>query len=416
MKKTITLLMAFCLFLSSALAQGSVTVSVFAIENAARGQATFAWDDAFFSGDAHAYHHDLCRLSLGMAMAAFRLGDEAPDKNIREFFCALEFSDPAIAEFSIKQSDTIGSAIAHKMIQENGHSFPLVAIAISGGNYGPEWLSNFDVGNGDQHRGFSLSAQKVVERVNIYLQENGLQNPRFWISGYSRSAAVGNLTAAMLSEQGLASDEQIFAYTFATPRTVRGEKARQHANIFNIVNSADLVPQVPLAAWNYSWYGRTLYLPSSLCEGMDYEGMLPEFSAVYESLTGSKPNAAGDSAFASMAADAARGMAMSVPTPEKYAAHYRIILDKAYQGLEMTGAEQVLLVTLAMNMANSALKGTGVRITMMDDLKTAFDSLSGLAPILYQHDPAIYLSWLLALPEGEALLDNSLTLTEASVI
>ena len=347
-----------------------------------------------------------------MALAAFRGEAPEPEQGIRDFFERLGFRGISIEQFDAARHDTIGTAMAHFWAEAEGEAFPVVVIAVSGGNYGAEWLSNFDTGTGDTHQGFALAAEETVRRAEEYVKAHSLENPRFWVSGYSRGAAVSNLTAALLAQKGLAEDARIFAYTFATPRTVRGERAAAHSNIFNIVNAADLVPQVPLAAWGYSRYGRTLYLPSSLCDGLDYQSLLPGFASAYKALTGQAPSAAGDEAFASMAAAAAGGLAKSVPTPEKYTANYQAVLGKVFLGQELTGAEQVLLLTLLMNMGNAALKDSGIVISMTGGLESALASLQDMLPIFYQHMPEIYFSWLLSLPDGTALQQNSLTLTD----
>lgn len=412
-KRLLLLWMVLMLTLSTAQARESIPFSFPYSVGTGRAQTELSFQPEWFGADAHAYHHGLCRLSLGMALAAFRGDASAPDQEIRSFFESLGFFSPSVEQFDVTRQDTIGTAIAHRLVEIKGETFPVVAIAVSGGNYGDEWLSNFDTGVGDVHHGFEAAAKETVRRAEEYIGTQGLENARFWISGYSRGAAVSNLAAALLVQKGLAEDSRVFAYTFAPPRTVRGGQAATHSNIFNIVNAADLVPCVPLAAWGYGRYGRTLYLPSSLDASLNYPALLPAYAAAYEKLTGQAPDPVGDEAFAAMAAAAAGGLAISAPTPEKYVAHYQAVLGKVFLEQELTGAEQVLLLTLLMNMGNAALRDSGVVIRIMDGLENALQALQDMLPIFYQHMPEIYFSWLLALPDGEALLQNSLTLTDA---
>ena len=373
------------------------------------------FQQAWFAEDAHAYQHGLCRLSLAMAMAAFRGDHQNPDAPIRRFFRDLQFSEPEVEEYAIKTQDTIGTAIAHRMIGAGEEAFPLVAIAVCGGNYGDEWVSNFDLGEEALHRGFAQSAGKAVERAKAYVAENGLQNPRFWISGYSRGAAVSNLTSAFLSQEGLAPDEWIFAYTFATPRTVRGEQAGSHSQIFNLVNVADLVPQVPPQAWGYDWFGRTLYLPTSLAQDPDYESLLPGYAAAMERLTGEKDAGEGDAAYAPKARAAVRGLLLSAQTEQKYASSFQQLLGKMFTGRELTAAEGILAMTMMSNMINATLMETEEKKTIRfsDGRNAMREALadSQLTAIFSQHMPEIYFSWLLALPDGEVIFRHTESLT-----
>ncbi|MBQ4074276.1 MAG: hypothetical protein IJD39_03650 [Clostridia bacterium] len=384
------------------------------------------FEHTWFLSDAHEYQHPLCLASIQLAQAAFRGDDAAPDASIRQYLKSHGFSQPRIDEYALKTADTIGTAIAHRTVGEGNQERTLVVIAVCGGNYSMEWLSNFDVGLESVHKGFGDSARKIVSRVQEYLSAHQIHDPLFWITGYSRAAAVSNLTAAFLSQEGIADDASIFCYTFATPRTVIGsDAANAHQNIFNIVNNADLVPHVPLAAWGYGWYGRTLYLPSSLTETLDYAAMLPAFESAYSYLAGDNPLPGidaslieanflpgGDASFADKAVMCARGMALSAGTPKKYADHYQAILNKVFTGEEMQKAEQLLMVTMLMNAANTALKKEGVVISVTSDLENALAALSPLVPVLMQHMPQIYTGWLLSIDDASILTDHLPALTK----
>ena len=83
---------------------------------------------------------------------------------------------------------------------------------------------------------------------------------RLWISGYSRAAAVSNITAADAVDSGIF--EAVYGYTIATPRTTRDKDADKYSNIFNIINPFDPVPVVPYPEWGFVRYGTDLFLPS----------------------------------------------------------------------------------------------------------------------------------------------------------
>ncbi len=79
-----------------------------------------------------------------------------------------------------------------------------------------------------------------------YLANNGITNPIILITGHSMGAAIANLVAAELNEREGQAD--VYAYTFATP-TVKsatdGNATIHYTNIFNILNTNDVVTYVP---------------------------------------------------------------------------------------------------------------------------------------------------------------------------
>ncbi|MBE5782715.1 MAG: lipase family protein [Clostridiales bacterium] len=415
MKKTLACLLAALLLLGAAQAREEACVSLASSLDSSSYSISFHYSDDWFLESAYAYQHELCRASLGMAIAAFRDSEQNPDGAIRAFFSDLGFSAVQSEEYAVKQPDTIGSAMAHRIIGEGDGAISLVAVAISGGNYELEWIGNFDTGNGDTHKGFSEAAQKVVRRVKNYIEQNQLQNPRVWLSGYSRSAAVANLAAAYLAEGGLLSDEQIFAYTFATPRTVMGEKAGTHPNIFNVVNAADLVTEVPLKSWGYRWYGRTLYLPSSMAQGIDYPALLSAFASAYEKIAGSAPLHLDDSELISLLQKAVKGLSVSASSQDRYTQVYQALINKLFLGETFTKADEILFMMLSINIANAIAPEGSELMTIASDPDQVMAALGRLSPVLTQHMPEVYAAWLFAIQE-DALLQNSLTLTESPVI
>ena len=91
---------------------------------------------------------------------------------------------------------------------------------------------------------------------------------------------MANLLASYADTvSALATADDVRAYTFATPNCTSSADAREAAydNIFNVLNPADLVPQLPLASWGYERYGRDVWLPG---EGdasfSDLEGAMGE--------------------------------------------------------------------------------------------------------------------------------------------
>ena len=247
----------------------------------------------WFKQSAAVYSHDLAKLSLGLATSAFRPnagadGKDTPtDANLSNFLKEAHFTDLRSDDYDKYPSMyTVSTVMGHQKIGEGDDAFELIAVGVCGQGYLDEWESNFSIGTGMVHEGFDRSAQLVYDRIFGYIASQKLQGPlKIWISGFSRAAAVSNITAARLSETPVFSQDTVFAYTFATPRTVRDEQADRYKNIFNIVGKTDPVPNVPFSDWGYRRYGDTFYLPVPETDS-DYYEKRAKANEVYKKLTG----------------------------------------------------------------------------------------------------------------------------------
>ena len=153
-----------------------------------------------------------------------------------------------------------------------------VILAIRGTGDG-EWKLNLDLmpsGNYDlpYAENFVLAAEDILSTHQEYLDK--LVSPTFLITGHSRGAAVANILGARLTDRFYA--ENVYVYTFATPRTVRGEYP-VYTNIFNVINPADLVTYLPFPQWGFQRYGIDVELP------VEDEALLPTVQAAYEQRT-----------------------------------------------------------------------------------------------------------------------------------
>ncbi len=219
------------------------------------------YSDAWLLAPPDEFNQKLMQASFVMSASAFRdktqeLGQR--DFNILNFFSRAGFTDPRTDDYNTATSiDTIGSAIAHKKI---GGS-TIIAVAMSGNNYNNEWLSNFTVSDEQRAQGFNDAAGKVFSRILEYISDYSLEGDlRLWITGYSRAAAVANITAADVTDSGLFG--AVYGYTIGTPRTTKDLDAGRFDNIFNVINPFDPIPLMPFPEWGYKRYGIDLYLPS----------------------------------------------------------------------------------------------------------------------------------------------------------
>lgn len=369
----------------------------------------FSSDALLFPASALEYSHDLCKLTLQMAVSSFGMQGEAPDASVLRFLKGLGFENVVTEEYDYSSPDTIGSAIG--MQTKDGR--PLVAIVIRSSNYGQEWVSNFDSSILDgHHQGFYLSAQKVVNRVQDYLSLHEIhEKPIVWITGYSRGAAVANIVAALISEKSISDDEMIYAYTFATPATVQAEQSKKHFNIFNILQYGDIVTHVPLKGWGFERYGTSLYLPTS-ASNADLENFLPAYQETYRNLTGQEDEFANDAANVEAVEKVVAVMLKTVPTTQAYHATYETLFKKAMLGetfdtLDMTLAGLLLSnVLAALDPENSENYMLSANLTNMN----MEEVIALLLPCAIKHMPESYMAALYALPDEKALFGNSLSI------
>lgn len=217
----------------------------------------FPYSDNLFSGDDGEYSQDLAKASMGLTVAAFRVGTVTDAAN---YLRKAGFTDIDVSAYrTLPGIDTIAYCMAHKAV--SGHE--VIAVGVCGGDYGKEWASNFTIGDETRHVGFNRAAQTVIERIKTYIEKYDLEGDlRLWVTGMSRAGAVSNIVAADMTDSGLFT--QVYAYCFGCPRTTRD--AGNYDNIFNIMSKDDVVPKVPFADWGYERYGVDLYLPSQECD------------------------------------------------------------------------------------------------------------------------------------------------------
>ena len=239
-----------------------------ALTSGKQNQLDVPYSDAWFRQDASVYNHDLARASLCFAVTAFRPA-ESQEPAFKSEYVQNFLSQAGFSRFRSDDYDrpsgryTIASEIASKTVEDERGAFTLIAIGIAGQGYGDEWLSNFSIGGGDIHEGFQQASEDIYDRLWGYIAQNHIEAPyKIWVTGFSRSAAVANIFAASLTQDGLLPAKDVFAYTFATPRTTKNPEPGMHDNIFNIVGAVDIVPQIPFKDWGFERYGQTFYTPA----------------------------------------------------------------------------------------------------------------------------------------------------------
>ena len=319
-----------------------VTYSCYGVAGNGEVSSHMLWDDAWFDGDPRVYNHDLARASSVLAALAYaesgfyQSGSKTPPymENVLHQlgFDMVETGSyrfrsevvDEVLDVMTQQSDGVAYGLARKELMPAPDGTPRELIAVSvRGSYGSEWLSNFNLGAGEaaaaaealadershDHTGYQVAALEILGELDAWVDEADARGAEVSVllTGHSRGGAVAGLLAAMLDDRAAAGTGEdarteadaaaqapmqraprVFAYTFASPRTTlnaRGNDAR-YGNIFNIVNPADLVTNLPLESWGYVRYGVDVPLPS-----LDGEGFGERFAAMqdaFEHLTGGR--------------------------------------------------------------------------------------------------------------------------------
>lgn len=256
-----------------------------AVDGSADNSALCYYTDGYFFNDPKTYDTHLASMSISMAMSGFGASANGTSDYSNKFSHAKQLmSNLGIADENIyvndsytqkPDSNSIGVIIGSKTLQNanaEDTDYTLVPVIIRSSNYESEWAGNLNVGTTGEHQGFKIAADTALEEVNNYIQEYGLSDQvnagkvKFWVVGYSRGGATANLLSKRLIDAYQNSGNDIFGYTFATPRgAVQSEIQSDvdYTTIHNTVNPSDFVPYVGPTEMGFTRYGVDHYVPGT---------------------------------------------------------------------------------------------------------------------------------------------------------
>ena len=386
----------------------------------------FPYRDEYFSIPATDYQHPLAQCTLGLAVSAFRAADlelDRKDAYIREYLAQAGFGDMVSQQFDEPPSaDTIATLIASKTLRDEEGEFLLVAAAVSGGGYEDEWLSNFSFGDESVHNGFFNAAFEVFERVFDYVETYaGEGRFKLWMGGYSRAAAVSNMTAVLALSTEQVAQEDLYVYTFATPNNIRLESGDVEldgvdcGSIYNIVGMFDPVPSIPFAEWGYGKLGTTFYLPAQETTP-DYMFRRSPVAERYREITGAEyTNNPEANWFIQKLYQLMYDM---VRTAGSYQAELKGVIDEAWVNRSsMLQLLRALCGVLSRDrevdamLAGEAPRADNLLSVFLYDLvmeklglrPSSWNDLSLMMQLFYEHCPEVYVSWMLSQEDPSAL-------------
>ena len=233
------------------------------------------------------YSRDLSELSILYASDVYddvyiqlNKGITGGDDNPTTFGKLLGLEDTKCYElksssYTEDKDDITEFFVGHKNIRYNGTDYEVIIVSVRGTNgTNAEWSSNFDVGADTteyynatgyshpdwktkaNHKGFDVSANRVLDvlsdYINTYVDLSAQKS--ILITGHSRGAAIANIIGAHFEDD---PGYRSYTYTFATPNSTTASNAGSYQTIFNIKNSDDIIPYLPIAEWGFTNYGIT---------------------------------------------------------------------------------------------------------------------------------------------------------------
>lgn len=380
----------------------------------------FPYSDTYFTQTGELYHHQLAQCSLGLAVSAFRSADQPidhKDEYAKAYLSGAGFGDFVSHQFDeAPTAETIATIIGSKTIRDEEGEFLMVAVGVSGGGYEDEWLSNFSFGDATVHDGFFSAAFTVFQRIFDYADSRADgRRVKLWISGYSRAAAVSNMAAVLALETEQIANEDLYAYTFATPNNAQTDSndfsvggAYDFSNIFNIVGMFDPVPSIPFREWGYGKLGTTFHLPAQETTP-DYMVRRKPVEEIYREITGGEyTNNPEVNWFIQKLYQLIYDM---VRTADSYQTQLEGVIDTAWESKSSTlqllralcgvlshdremddmllGEAPTANTLLSVFLYDLAMEKLGLHPNKWNDLEL-------MMQLFYEHCPEVYISWMMS--------------------
>ena len=195
---------------------------------------TFSYKDSYFDTSAKVFSKDIAMISYGNALMS------ESESELRRFYSTLEFGDIESHYVTTQTTETASYMFAHRKVNNT----ELVAVTFKGFDYGPEWAGNFDLGATGNHHNFETKATEAYGYLKTYLAK--YPDSKLWMTGYSRAGGIVNVLSHLILSQSEINTpkEKMFVYTFEAPKGLASENKIAYENVFNIVNSKDLITHI----------------------------------------------------------------------------------------------------------------------------------------------------------------------------
>lgn len=215
-----------------------------------KSKMIYTYNDKYFDKVSTSYNPEMAELASVLMATVY------DEKNIKKAYTDIGFNTNMMTNY-FKWNHREPHTAAYIYGEHNNKDLAIITVR---GTSGEEWYSNFEISGRKfalekEHFGFSTATEKIYNEIKPFLVGN---NKKILITGHSRGAAVANLLAEKLMNDGIVSQNNLFAYTFATPNVTISPARRN--NIYNFANDDDFVTRVPLIRWNFNKHGITTNL------------------------------------------------------------------------------------------------------------------------------------------------------------
>jgi len=246
---------------------GAWNLSLEGVDNAFSGTIrAFAFPAHLFEDNSSYYDHELATFAAELSALVYN------EQSIRRHLVDLGMENIVTRNYGATSPNTAVYSFSTIEITREENNYNLIIIAIRGTQVTSlfDWLSNAAIGTGMHHHGFKSAQERLIQDLQIYLNEH-ISNSNsniILVTGHSRGGAIANLVGSYLNDSTHAQEKNIYTYTFATAQVRRSALCLEnhnnilenHNNIFNIINRRDtLTPNAP-PTWHR--YGQNLYFSS----------------------------------------------------------------------------------------------------------------------------------------------------------
>ena len=241
----------------------------------------YIYKDSLFAKESSVFNKDLALFAFGASLST----DNASTTS--SFYSSTGFDDIYVSSSysTTPTSSSIAYTFAHKKIKDSD----VVCVTIRGKNYRLEWENNFVVGDQGNHAGFDAAAKIVYDDLTNYLANYATSTSlKVLITGYSRGGAVANTLAHQILSKAVPLDplasfssvepqllsqrpilsSNLYVYTFEAPTCINASDAQCYNNVFNIINSADIITLVPPTQYGLKRCGIDIDIYSSSVDSL----------------------------------------------------------------------------------------------------------------------------------------------------
>lgn len=240
-------------------------------EKEVRAQLT----NEMFLQDNNVYHLEIAKLAALFAISNCYYNENGSftnsSKNIAQAFKSAQFDDYNLASIDTKPTkDNLGYAYGFKKM--NGYD--LVILSITGIGYETQYANNVYMGSTGKHAGIDLWGNYLYGVLKNYVIDKKLNNVKILITGYSRGGMVSADLGSIIDDKNDSNinKDNTFIYAFSDPKIFVDEDSSNYKNIFNIINSKDLLQRLMPQSFGFHHVGQVIdiYDLDKFIEATDY--------------------------------------------------------------------------------------------------------------------------------------------------